>query len=153
MSLPCSSILSPEEIAQYQVRFEEGYDVFDERYQQWMSMYHPDSITPDSPPVDLAHGISPLSSENKKSCSLLRSSVLARLLSEKVPQIKYLTSEHKSCGRVLISSENLLRLEEKKRKKEAELAEKQKKKEEREEKRLKVQMEKEKGKKCLRERA
>ena len=106
-------------------------------------MFHPESITPDSPPVDLVPGISPLSSENKKSCSLPRSSVLARLISEKVPQIKYPSSEHKSSGRVLTSSENLLRLEEKKKKKEAELAEKQRKKEEREQKRLKVQMEKE----------
>ena len=91
-------------------------------------MYHPDSITPDSPPVDPADSISPLSSE---SCSLPRSSVLARFLSEKVPQIKYPTSEHKSSGRVLTSSENLLMLEEKKRKKEAELAEKQIKRKER----------------------
>ena len=109
-----------------------------------MRMYH----TPDSPPIDLAHGISSLSSENKKSCSLPQSSVLARLLSEKVPQIKYPTSEHKSSGRVLTSSENLLRLEEKKRKKEAKLAEKQRKKEEREEKRLK-----DRGKKGLKKRA
>ena len=73
--------------------------------------------TPDSLPIDLAHGISSPSSENKKSCSLPQSSVLGRLLSEKVPQIKYPTSEHKSSGRVLTSSENLLRLEEKKRRK------------------------------------
>ena len=71
-SLPCSSNFSPEEIVQYQVHFEEGHDVFDERYQQWMNMYHPDSITPDSPPADLSNAIFPLSSE-KKFCSLSQS--------------------------------------------------------------------------------
>ena len=35
---------SPEEIGHFQVRFEEGYDLPDERYQQWVRMYHPESI-------------------------------------------------------------------------------------------------------------
>lgn len=67
-----------------------------------------------SPFVDLAHGVFTLSSENKKSCSLPQSFILAQIL-----------SEHESSGRVLTSSENLLRLE--KEKKDAELAEKQRK--------------------------
>ena len=35
---------SPEEIARFQVCFEEGYDLPDERYQQWVRMYHPESV-------------------------------------------------------------------------------------------------------------
>ena len=33
-----------EEIARYQVRLEEGYDLPDQRYEQWVQMYHPGSI-------------------------------------------------------------------------------------------------------------
>ena len=38
------SHFSPEEIARYQACFEEGYDVPDEHYQQWVRMYHPKSL-------------------------------------------------------------------------------------------------------------
>ena len=48
---------SPEEIARFQVRFEEGYDLPDERYWQWVRMYHPESPPlrehdSSSPPAD-----------------------------------------------------------------------------------------------------
>ena len=48
---------SPEEIARFQVRFEEEYDLPDERYWQWVRMYHPESPPlrehdSSSPPAD-----------------------------------------------------------------------------------------------------
>ena len=35
---------STEEIAKFQKRFEEGYDIPDERYDKWIEMYHPKSL-------------------------------------------------------------------------------------------------------------
>lgn len=34
-----------EEEIRYSVRFEEGYDLFDERYQSWLKVNHPDAVT------------------------------------------------------------------------------------------------------------
>ena len=72
------SYFSPEDIARYQARFEEGYDVPDKRYQQWVSMYHPESLsdTPSSPLVDLSPRVLPVSPENS-SCSLPFSSIFS----------------------------------------------------------------------------
>jgi len=43
--IPSTAVVSfsPEEITRFQVCFEEGYDLPDERYQQWVHMYHPES--------------------------------------------------------------------------------------------------------------
>ena len=68
------SHFSPEEIARYQACFKEGYDVPNEHYQQWVKMYHPESLsnTPSSPLVDLAPGmlhLSPVNSFRSLPCS------------------------------------------------------------------------------------
>jgi len=39
---------STEEIALFQHRFEEGYDIHDDRYEQWLRIYHPDFGSPRS---------------------------------------------------------------------------------------------------------
>ena len=44
-------LFTPEEIARFEHRYEEGYDIPDERYQKWLSLYHPDSLTCDHPTV------------------------------------------------------------------------------------------------------
>ncbi len=136
---------STDEISRFQVRFEEGYDLPDQRYEQWAQMHHPESTTlhgpstlPAEPDVSM-----PLPSTPKRdgdSCSTLpRSSVLAHLLADKAPTVKYPQPHQTSCGRVLTSSENLLLLLEKERRKKEEADEKQRRKEEREQKRLEVQ--------------
>lgn len=116
-----------------------------------MRMYHPESPPlrehdSSSPPADpesptsQSHPI-PLSDDENR--TLPHSTLLSRLLSERVPQVKYPSPVHKSSGRVLTSSENLLRLEEKQKEKEAAAEERQGRKEEREQKRLALQKEKE----------
>ena len=148
---------SPEEITHFQVCFEEGYDLPDERYQQWVHMYHPESdcvrkstilpceqvFPPDcggesasppresvSPPesvhvyesTSLPHeSVSPpeIPERAKQTSNILQhSSVLSQLLTQRTPKVKYPQSKAKSCARVLTSSENLMLLEEKERKKE-----------------------------------
>ena len=37
----------PEEIVLFQIRYKEGYNLPDERYERWLKMYHP-TITPQS---------------------------------------------------------------------------------------------------------
>ena len=131
---------SPEEIARFQVRFEEEYDLPDERYRQWVRMYHPespplrehDSSSPPADPESPASQLHPIPLSEDENRTLPHSTFLSCLLSERVPQVKYPSPVHKSSGRVLTSSENLLRLEEKRKEKEAAAEEKQRRKEERE---------------------
>ena len=44
-------LFTPEEMARFEHRYEEGYDIPDERYQKWLSLYHPDSLTCERPTV------------------------------------------------------------------------------------------------------
>ena len=41
----CSLTFSIEEEMQYSVRFEEGYDLYDERYESWLKINHPDVVS------------------------------------------------------------------------------------------------------------
>ena len=141
---------SPNEIARFQVRFEEGYDIPDQRYEQWLQMYHPqDSLPPDlcTPPVEPDASVN-LSLSTTSSCedccqSLPRSSDLAKLLADQAPTVKYPQPQELSySSRVLTSSENLLKIQEKEKKKQEEAEEKQRKKLEREQKRLAKEEEK-----------
>ena len=43
---------SSDEIAKFQVRFEEGFDIPDVRYEQWVRMYHPESTPPHRSPIE-----------------------------------------------------------------------------------------------------
>ena len=89
----------PEEITLFQTRFEEGYDVGDDRYQHWVRMYHPERSQADStlgkcrsqcslsdPSV---HREEPTSSTPISSNVWPHSSFLSRLLANRAPIVKY----------------------------------------------------------------
>ncbi len=38
----CETGFSAEEVARFRVRLQEGYDLPDQRYSQWVRMYHPE---------------------------------------------------------------------------------------------------------------
>ena len=40
-----SLTFSVEEEMQYSVRFEEGYNLYDERYESWLKINHPDAVS------------------------------------------------------------------------------------------------------------
>ena len=41
----CSLTFSTEEEMRYSVRFEEGYDLYDKRYESWLKINHPDVVS------------------------------------------------------------------------------------------------------------
>ena len=141
----------PEEMTLFQTRFEEGYDLGDERYESWLRMYHPevranqdDECTPEPSLSDSL----PKTSTPVSGNIMPRSSFLSRVLADQAPSIKYPDKVPGSKGgaRVLTSSENLEHLNQKERKKEEAASEKQRRKEERERKKFLLQEEKEKKK-------
>ena len=163
---------STEEIATYQRRFEEGYDLPDEKYQKCLSMYHPETGTKSSTPLpdgsflrqnspenDIDY--SPLQNPSPQLCDffnlprqssveeargdyqmLLHTSVLSKLLYQQVPKVKYPETKPKNSAKVLTSSENILRMQEKERRKKELAEEKERKRAECEQKRLKAAEEK-----------
>ena len=150
---------SIEEMARFQRRFEEGYDIPDEQYQKWVTMYHPESVsdgphlpgTPeesdlsDSPCLQLDDSL-PLPSTpegDKDTCMILpHTSVLSKLLDHHIPTVKYPDVKQKSSARVLTSLENRLLLEEKETRKKEEAEGKERKRKAREQKRLALAEEK-----------
>ena len=129
---------SAEEIARFQVRWDEGYDLPDQRYEKWVRIYHPRESThgSSSPLVD-SDSSSQLSSTPEKEDSFRtppRSSVLAHILTEQAPTLKYSQPQVTSFAsrRVLTSSEKLLHLQEKERKKKEKVEEMQRRKKNRE---------------------
>lgn len=64
-SRPAPLQFTPDEIVRYQRRYEVGYDVTDERYRKWLSMYHPQShfdsktLSHQSPPTTTQDSPSP----------------------------------------------------------------------------------------------
>ena len=141
-----------EEIALFQTRFEEGYDLNDQRYRRWLRMYHPETKSPSSQGEDVNYlstsepsltDACPTTS-TPVSCNLLsHSSFLSKVLADQAPPIKYPDKPPNPSGgaRVLTSSENLERLTEKERRKEEAAKEKQRRKEEREQKQKLLQEE------------
>ena len=83
----------PDEITLFQKRFEEGYDVQDERYETWLKMYHPGADQPIQCTLDASLSdsdtIPNTSSTVSSSNILLGSSVLSRVLTNKAPSLKY----------------------------------------------------------------
>ena len=145
-----------DEIARYQVRWEEGYDIPDKRYEQWVRIYHPESVAAnslelhqDSTSLSVSDSAqssdAPVSSTPNRTCRALpQASFLFRLLSESNPVVKYpqRAEKAKSGSRVLTSSENLCLLREKEKKKKEAADEKQRRREERERKKATVEAEK-----------
>lgn len=164
-------VFESDEMEVYQRQYDEGYDLPDQRYQQWVKMYHPESLSVESsalleptPENDIEgirldhssdHDISsaftenslePASSTPNSSATMLpRSSFLSRLLTDKVPTLKTTQRELKRESRVLTSAENLRSLKERERKKKEETELKEKKRIEREQKRIRIEEEKERG--------
>ncbi len=159
---------SEPEVARFQVRFEEGYDLDDPRYTLWKKMYHPVTTSPEiassrlpypspSPPppspgqLNLSECESPCSDANRSLTPekeevgvrvLTRPTVLSKFLSHPAPQLKQPAKNPKSSARVLTSAENIRILEDKQRKKREQEEMKERRKREREAKRLL------KGQKC-----
>ena len=109
----CTAEFTEEEIALFETRYENGYDVTeDARYNKWLSKFHPESAVRIA---SLQYG----------------STAVSSFLSYPSPPSRLPQFKPKLCGRVLTSSENLSMLVEKEKKKE----EKERAKKEREEKR------------------
>ena len=149
---------SETEMAQFEIRFEEGYDLdIDPRYTLWKKMYHPDnslvislstasslnrqlSLSSPSPlcplpgELNLSEELSDEETEEENEVGFLcRPTVLSKFLSHPAPQLKLLSIKPKSSARVLTSSENLqmIEAEEREKREKQELKEKRKRKEKR----------------------
>ena len=86
-----------EEVTLFQTRYENGYDIAgDDRYTQWLSMYHPGAV----------QSIQPLS---------YASSSVRKYASLPPPPSRIPSIRPKSCGRVLTSAEYMKIMEEKER--------------------------------------
>ena len=113
-----------EEIALFSRRFEEGYDIFDERYEEWKRRNQISSTNCPSPDVSLV----------AESNTLPHHTKLFRRLMQEPPSVSQgKTSQAKTSARVLTSQESIQMLNEKRKKKNEEAAEKEKRKQEREE--------------------
>ena len=149
------STFSAEEIARYEARWEEGYDVPDERYKEWLSIYHPDRISPNTSELyqgavsvsvsdSTQNSDTPVSSTPNHTCRAPPpTSFLSHLLSERNPTVKYPQKAEKarSGSRVLTSAENLSLMREKEKRKKEVADEKQRRKEEREKKKAAAEAE------------
>ena len=144
---PGTHTFSPEEVALFQHRFEEGYDIHHDKYEHWLRMYHPECNSPPSnsspPQLDPGPPESPDSPQVGEMVSFLEhTSVLSRVLDKQAPQVKYPIKQPKASARILTSEENLQIIAEKERKKKLEEEDKERKKMEREERRLRAEEEK-----------
>lgn len=100
-------------MARFQV---EGYDLPDQRYQKWITMYHPKSVS--GSVVTVLFSLT---------TPYHFTSVLSKLLTQQAPKVKY--PDMKSSARVLTSLENRLIQEEKERTKKQEAEKKEQRKE------------------------
>ena len=98
-----TATFSEEEMIRYQRRFEEGYDIPDERYEMWLKLYHP--VVRESTPLE------------DVTIHLSHSSSMSQILSQKSLEIKVPDTSHKTTARVLTSIENLQILEERRKRK------------------------------------
>ena len=94
---PDDDSFTVEETTLFQTRYENGYDISgDERYEQWLSKYHPNFVRPLE----------------------FHSASVAKYLTCPPPVSRAPNSKPKSCGRVLTSAESMKVMEEKQRLKE-----------------------------------
>ena len=152
-AVEAATTFEPEEISLFQTRFEEGYDLEDERYESWLRMYHPEVRANQNEDVTHSCTSEPSFSDTQPNTStpisanlMPRSSLLSRVLVDRAPSIKYPEPRSKGGARVLTSAENIEHLNEKERKKEEATKEKQKRKEERERKKVLLEEERERKK-------
>ena len=113
---------TPGEISLFERRFEEGYDLYDSKYDLWFSLNHesaticnPDSENPphmffesySTPPSpQSATCLSPEHSSPMQSVCLQHSSTLSRRIEHQPPCIQYPAMKPKTSARVLTSEEN-----------------------------------------------
>ena len=144
--------ISGEEIAKFETRFENGYDLqHDERYNFWLRTYHPDEV-PLQPSVqggDVSvresltyHSPSILSSEEDSTdggqdgvlMPTVPTSSISKFLQYPPPPSQLPTLKPRSSGRVLTSAECLKMMEEKQQEREAKARQKEERRQKREEK-------------------
>lgn len=97
---------SSEVIAKFEVRWEEGYDIPDQRYDEWVRLYNPEASQCCRSSNSSLHGESlPLSpSHTSNSCSTLpHSTVLTHIIADQAPPLRLFRPSLAS-GRVLTSS-------------------------------------------------
>ena len=125
--LSCSSSITAfaeEEMECFDTCFEEGTgDRDDSQYQAWLKMYYPEALSPVNSPLSAVY------------LPAVKHTSIGDFLDSPPPLPRY-PGVVKSSLRVLTSSENLQRIEEKAKKKEAQLQEKEERARKREEKRL-----------------
>ena len=133
-AVEAATTFEPEEISLFQTRFEEGYDLEDERYESWLRMYHPEVRANQNEDVTHSCTSEPSFSDTQPNTStpisanlMPRSSLFSRALVDRAPSIKYPEPRSKGGARVLTSAENIEHLNEKERKKEEATKEKQRK--------------------------
>ena len=116
-----------EEIAIYQRRFDEGYDIPDERYELWLKQNKPTHHMKESTPLEDSNDIIHLSYR----------STFSTFLKKKVPEVKVPNrTATKATSRVLTSAQNRKNMEEKRVQKEKEKAIREERKAERERRKL-----------------
>ena len=126
--LDASCTFSADELKHFQQRYEEGYDVeCDERYNQWLEMYHP-TVHPSSendPSVDLSCTVTSeeMPADSDTCIVTVPSTIMSKWIKEQ-PCIKIPHKEAKTSARILTSEESRKLLEEKERKKQEALAKK-----------------------------
>ena len=123
---------SDEELTLFSVRFEEDYDIkSDARYNQWLQEHHPELLNKEA---TLPGGH--MGKEKSSGVVYLQhSSTLSRLISVPQPVLKPPQVRQRTSARVLTSTENLLLIAEKEKKKEDEKKIKAQSKDERDKKR------------------
>ena len=137
---------SQEELAKFEKRFEEGYDLTtDERYNLWLKINHPSALSvndaissprtcsPTSMDSTPSLNFSTDDSSSDTSCvnTLPSSSVMQKVIGSQKPSIKVPQKQPKTSGRVLTSDEQLKAMREKEMKKREEEERKAKKRAER----------------------
>ncbi len=128
VSSPCPSspvpvTFSEKELARFQHRYDEGYDLtHNVRYNLWVEMYHPESQSPVQDPTeelcfsdDRSSPSSAMYVPPAQQAALKHSTVLSKMLTSQQQVIKIPKVPSKTSARVLTSTENLMNIAEKER--------------------------------------
>ena len=108
-----SSAISEDELEDFQSFYEEGGDSENPRYQRWVKMYHPESLLLSGSPLPVLYQ------------PALKHSTIDQFLDCPDPPQRHPVDTQYSSLRVLTSSENLKRIEEKKKEKQRKAQEKE----------------------------
>lgn len=108
-----------KETVKYQRRYEEGYDIPDSRYEQWLTVYHPEVVKgkENGLPSTLSSVDSPLSCETTSTTTASvmypPQSLFTKYLKTSMPKYKLPVKEPKTSARILTSVESLHAVQEK----------------------------------------